>query len=271
MMTNKMSLQVDVQGEGSDAPLVLVGGGLTGWQSWLPHQKQLSKSRRVARVQPLAVQLGLENKPLPAGYSVDMESDALGAGLVDAGLAGPVDLVAWSYGGLIALDFALDHPERIRTLTLIEPPALWVLEATGAANAQTRHESTELRALYAQMKGDVSEEQLASFVRKAGLVPPGTAPSDLPVWPSWIEHRRSLRTGDAAWTHNDSAARLRAFPRRVLLVRGTGSSHFLHRILDGLASTLPRHEMLELPGGHAPQIVAFQDFMTKLAAFQATE
>jgi hypothetical protein len=28
--------------------------------------------------------------------------------------------------------------------------------------------------------------------------------------------------------------------------------------------------MIELPGGHAPQIVAMDDFLARLAAFQAT-
>ncbi len=34
---------------------------------------------------------------------------------------GPVDLVGHSYGGVIALDFATRWPERVRSLTLIEP------------------------------------------------------------------------------------------------------------------------------------------------------
>jgi pimeloyl-ACP methyl ester carboxylesterase len=269
MMTDAMKMQVDVKGEGGGAPLVLVGGGLTGWKSWEPHQARLAATRRVARVQPLSVQLGLENRPVPAGYSVDLESAALAAGLAAAGLAEPVDLVAWSYGGAIALDFALDHPERIRTLVLIEPPAFWVLEATGRLDEQARSESEELRTLYAGMRDDVSAEQLAAFVCKAGLCPPGTPPEELASWPSWMEHRRSLRTGDEGWSHTDSVTRLRGFSRRVLLVRGTGSTYVLHRILDGLAAALPHHETLELPGGHAPHLVAMDQFLARLAAFQA--
>jgi hypothetical protein len=34
----------DTKGEGR--PLVLVGGGLTGWLSWNPHQERLAAQRR---------------------------------------------------------------------------------------------------------------------------------------------------------------------------------------------------------------------------------
>ena len=73
----------------------------------------------------------------------------------------------------------------------------------------------------------------------------------------------------APWAHSDDAARLRAFQRPVLLVKGTGSSHFLHEIIAGLASAMPHAEMVEFPGGHAPQIAAMDAFLAKLATFEA--
>src|SRR5260221_2370205 len=91
-----MKMQTDMKGQG--APLVLVGGGLTGWLSWEPHQTRLAPTRKVVRAQLLSVQYGLEGRPLPEDYSVDMESRALSAAIDELGFAGPVDLVAWSYG-----------------------------------------------------------------------------------------------------------------------------------------------------------------------------
>jgi pimeloyl-ACP methyl ester carboxylesterase len=39
------------------------------------------------------------------------------------------DIAAWSYGALIALNYALHHPWHVRSLTLIEPSAYWVLRS----------------------------------------------------------------------------------------------------------------------------------------------
>jgi pimeloyl-ACP methyl ester carboxylesterase len=59
------------------------------------------------------VQYGLENRALPNNYSVKTESNALAATLDSLGLTDPLDIVAWSYGGFVALDYALDHQEHI--------------------------------------------------------------------------------------------------------------------------------------------------------------
>ena len=268
IMADAKTPKMPIDMKGSGRPLVLVGGGLTGWLSWEPHQARLAPTRAVGRAQPLAVRYGLENVPLPSDYSVKMESRALAASVEQIFPPGPIDFAAWSYGGVITLDYALDHPERVRTLTLIEPPAFWVLDATGTADSETDRESAEMRALYAQMVDDVSEAQLATFVRQAGLCPPGESPEQLPPWPLWVQHRRSLRTGDAVWKHRDDAARLRAFDKPVLLVKGTGSSHFLHRIEDGLAKELPHAQTIELPGGHAPNVISMDAFLERMTAFQ---
>ncbi len=257
-------MRVSVRGEGR--PLVLVGGGLTGMASWEPHQALLASQRKVARAQLLSVQYGLDARALPEGYGVPMEADALGRALDELGFLEPVDIAAWSYGAQITLDFALRNAARIRTLTLIEPPAFWVLDATGTNDDQARREVAEMRALYDTITGpDVTAEQLASFAHKAGFVPPDASPQAQPMWPSWFEHRRSLLTGDSSWRATGSRAALAGFTKPVLLVKGTGSRHKFHRIIDGLASALPLARVIELPAGHAPQLVSRDRFLAALA------
>lgn len=261
-----LKMQLDVKGDG--VPLVLVGGGLTGMASFAPHQERLAGERRVIRAQLLMVQYGLENRKLPQGYSLRMESDALANALRADGLDAPVDVVAWSYGAATSLDFALNHPDRVRTLTLIEPPAFWVLDGTGRMDAESAREKRELAALNAEMREDVSEDQLVRFMRLASIGPPDKAPQSLPQWPVWYQHRRSLRGNDAPLDHLDSVERLTAFEVPVLLVKGTGSSHFLHAIIDALAATLPNARVIELPAGHGPQIVSIDRFLAEVASFQ---
>ena len=42
------------------------------------------------------------------------------------GVKDPIVMVGWSYGAVIALDFALNHPKRVRSLVLFEPPSFWI-------------------------------------------------------------------------------------------------------------------------------------------------
>ncbi len=260
-----MKMQAEVTGNGR--PIVLIPGGLTGWGSWIPHARQLSTTRKVVRVQLLNVQFGLENRPLPEDYSVRTESGALEKTIDGLGLTGPIDLTAWSFGAETTLDYALNHPDRVRTLTLIEPPAFWVLRVNGGLDADAKEVARSLWTLHE----DISETQLEGFAKTVGLLQPGESGRKLPQWDSWLQHRQSLRNSRAVIVHDDTAARLKAFQPPVLLVKGTGSAPFLHRIIDGLAGNFPHTEVVEYPGGHAPQIVSMDRFMEKLARFQSLD
>jgi pimeloyl-ACP methyl ester carboxylesterase len=70
-----------------------------------------------------------------AAGSIKMQARVTGSGaplvLVAGGLTGwaswePFDLVAWSFGGLVSLDYALDHGERVRFLEEVgmRPPGM---------------------------------------------------------------------------------------------------------------------------------------------------
>ena len=258
-----MKMQAKTTGQGT--PLVLVPGGLTGWLGWDAHAARLSSKRKVIQVQLLNVEYGLDGRSLPAGYSVKAESGALAATIGDLGLKDPLDFVAWSFGAEVTLDFALDHPRQVRSLVLIEPPAFWVLRAKGPLDAETARVASMLQLL----REDITEDQLAQFLQTVGFLQPGQNARVLPQWPLWVRHRRSLRNSPAVVSHADDAARLRAFQPPVLLVKGTGSAGFLHQIISALAYFLPHAELVEMPSGHAPQIVSMDRFLAKLESFQA--
>ena len=56
-------------------------------------------------------------KPTLSGDAADLERIARRA-------EAPIHIVAHSYGGAVALNFAINNPERVASLTLIEP-VLW--------------------------------------------------------------------------------------------------------------------------------------------------
>jgi pimeloyl-ACP methyl ester carboxylesterase len=258
-----MKMQSEVTGNGR--PIVLVPGGLTGWASWEPFVKIFSEKRTVISVQLLGVQFGLENRPLPENYSVKTESDALAATLDSLGYNIPLDVVAWSFGAFTALNYALDHPDRIRTLTLIEPPAMWVLHTTGKWN----DEAQQAADFFQSQKGDITEDMLAEFMQRAGFVQPGESPRELPKWNYWVPFRHSLRINPSVVSFRDDVKRLKTFQPPVLLIKGTGSTKWLHRIIDGLSETIPHSQVVEFPGGHAPHIVSMDTFIPELEKFQS--
>ena len=255
-----MKMRLEISGEGT--PLVIVGGGLTGVLSWTTHAERLSPRHHVALAQPLGVQLGLENAPLPANYSVRMESRALAAGLDQAGWTEPVDLVGWSYGGLIALDFALERPERIRSLVLMEPDAAWSLPDYGRSDPEVR--KVEEDAL--RWADGVTEDELTAMMSE--MLGPGQSPREHPRWPVWNAHRNALRASTAIFRHHDDPARLRRFSKPVLLVKGKGTLRYNAVIVDTLARAFPIVRVVELPGGHMAPIVAGDRFLEEMEAFQ---
>lgn len=246
------------QGSGKGEPLVLMPGGLTGWVSWLPHAERLAPHRRIWRLQLRSVEFGDAGLPLPEGYSPATEKAALAETLTALGLSPPVDIVGWSYGAMVTLDFALDHPSWVRTMTLIEPPAFWVLPDDGRGSDLGPRLNSK----------NISEDELREFVEFAGFVRPGANALEHSQWPIWSAHRQSLRAIPSILSYKADDERLESFEPPVLLVKGTGSTQFYHRIIDELAGRLPHAEVAEWPAGHAPHIVSIDLFLDRLAAFQ---
>lgn len=262
-MRTPLILQYEVSGEGR--PLILVPGGLTGWKSWEPYVSYFTGlQRKVIRVQLLSVQYGLEDRPLPEDYSVKTESRALREVISALNLNAPADIIGWSFGAFISLDFALDNPEAIATLTLIEPPAFWVLLEKGELDVQTR----EIMHFFRTLKGNITDEMLSGFLEKAGFTQVGESPLNLPQWPQWLPYKKSLRNSRAIVNHTDDLKRLRNFKSPVLLVKGTGSAPFLHAIIDELEYDLPDARLIEMPEGHAPHIVSRDTFLQAWNKFQ---
>lgn len=251
---------------GNGEPLVLVPGSLTGWLSWIPHAETLAASRRVIRVQLHNVALGLTGDPLPPTYSGDYEVTALGKTLDDLAVQ-QADFACWSFGAAVALSYAIHHPERVRTLTLIEPPAFWVLRSRGPLPQSALDDQTFLRTLSTD---DVTEAQLVQFTHFAGLIPEDMDPRTIPQWDTWYQHRQSLRFGDAPYRHDDDIDLVRQFEKPVLLVSGEGSSPFYRDIIDVLLEELPDARMVAFPRGHAPHILSMRPFMARFTQFLST-
>lgn len=258
------SLLHEVKGQGE--PIVLVPGGLSGWLSWIPHAEQLSAERMVVRVQLRSIELAEAGEPFPDDYGTVTEREALRATVDELGLES-FDLAGWSYGGHVSLAFALEYPERVRTLTLIEPEASWVLRETGNAKDTLAENEAYDRSFTGR---EVTVDDFKDFLVRAGFGQPGDDFESLPSWPVWVRNRQVLSAIGTIHDYTDSLDRLRSLDVPVLAVKGTDTTQQDAAVVDDLVATAPRARLLELPGGHACHIENIDRFLDELTKHTGT-
>jgi pimeloyl-ACP methyl ester carboxylesterase len=225
-------LSFHVQEVGSGPPVVMVHGLLIGsLASWyFTAAPALSQKHRV-RVYDLRGHG--RSQPAASGYDVRTMAGDLAALVAD--LPGPIDVVGHSWGALVAMRFALDHPERVRRLALVEaplPPSS-VTEMAAFLSADGDLPARLLDALPVQLR-----EAVAGGRRQA---------------------QRLLRSLEHLLLHTTLVADLRAEPDvsdpelarlrcPCLVVYGDRSS--CAPAGERLARVLPDVTHLVLPGGH---------------------
>ena len=249
---------------GSGSAVVLLGGGLLGADGWGGVPSLLSTTHRVINAQSLAVQYGLENRALPAGYSLHTEVAALRASL-DAMHVEFADVIGMSHGAVTALVFALENPGRVRTLTLIEPPAFWLLPKHGYDDPDAR----AMQELIGSLRdATITESHVERFRCLLGECRDGRSPRQAPQWNQWVKYRNSLRGLYTIGDYSDDPARLRGLSIPTLVVNGADTAAFHRAINAALLGLLPRATMLELAGGHNSPASAPDYFVAEWDKFQ---
>ena len=152
----------------------------------------------------------------------------------------PMHLIGHSVGATVALRLAQAHPERVKTLTLIEP-VLFAAAREVAPDVLARH-AEGAEPLEQALEAKRYEEAAELFFGTWG----GGAPwSALPVEKqAEFAKRVHTVTGTKAHLYDDvagltSPGRLEAVTCPVLLVRGSGSPEIVAAIHDGLAARMP--------------------------------
>jgi pimeloyl-ACP methyl ester carboxylesterase len=256
-------LLYEVTGRGD--PIVLMPGGLSGWRSWIPFVEPLAKERQVVRVQLRSVELAEGGRPYPPDYGTLTEREGLRATVDELGLD-RFHLVGWSYGAHCSLAFTLEYPRRVGTLTVIEPPAVWILRETGhAMKALGQSEAFDL----ATAGKEISIADLKGFLLRAGLAKPGDDIEAMPGWPVWLHNRQVVSVNGTIWDYTDSLDRLRALEMPVLAVKGTETTEDLATIVDDLAATVPHGRVRQLPGDHACHLQNMERMLAELARHMA--
>ena len=215
--------------------VVLVHGSVSGAAATWAAQRALGARWRLVMVERPGF------PPGPPVERVDFDDDAV---LVAAALEDGAHLVGHSYGGVVSLLAAGRRPEAVRSLTVIEPPAMGVARGHPAVERFV----SDGERLWATGPTDDPEAFLRAFLTFVGasLEPPS------PRSPGLEQGARTLLVERPPWEAAIDLDVLRAAGFPVLVVSGRHDAAF-DEVCDVLETRLGA-ERAVLPGaGHTAQ------------------
>lgn len=194
-----------------------------------------------------------ESLPMPQRMSLDDNAALIGVLL--RRFDRPVHLVGHAFGAAVALRAALEHPDRLASMTLYEPMALHLLkpEHGGHAPAQRLIETLagDMRAACLRGESHIAARLFYDHCSGAGAFAALSAARQA----SLAAHAPRLCLDIAmAFNARQSLGSYAGLKLPVLLLSGTRSAGALRLIADRLAATLPvvRHAILPDQDHFAP-------------------
>jgi len=113
------SIKTNLHDVGEGSPVLMIHGsgpGVSAWANWRLNIGPLSRTKRV--IAPDMVGFGFTERPAGAVYGKALWTRHL-ADVLDALNIEQADIVGNSFGGGLALAFAIRHPDRVRRMVLM--------------------------------------------------------------------------------------------------------------------------------------------------------
>ena len=250
--------------DGAGIPLVILAGALANMNSLNVPVKDLSQNFKVIRMEHFNIEYAAEGRLLPKNYSVRTESEAIKYTLDSLGIKERVVLVGNSFGGLIALDFALNYPKRVRSLVLLEPPFFGLLLAKKESPEGLQRILDVTKEL--TPRAEITEVMVERF-RCLQLNCDTLNVRELPQWKAWVERKNIHRGGTSASGYKANFKKLKRFNKPVLLITGTKSNIVYKRITELLQAELPSAKTLYIESGHSITATAPKEVVKAIIEF----
>ena len=226
---------------GSGEPIVFVHGAPHDLRAWEPVREEIAKRYRFIAY----TQRYFGTEPWPdegKNYSIATHADDL-AKFITSLNAGPVHLVGWSHGGLVAATAAVSDPSLVRSLILYEASVISVLPAESPEGKIVREDR-------ARMFGPVvaAASETGDFIKAAKLLQevvfqlrPGefnSLPEDLQT--VLLDNARVVPLMFAAPPPPViTCDMLKDFTRPTLVMRGEKSRAFFTLISEAITKCVP--------------------------------
>ena len=237
-------LYYQVRGEGH--PVVLIHGGSTHVGMWDDQFDVLARHFKVVRYDVRGFGRSSSSQ---VGHSQWHDLRKL---LEHLGIE-RTHIVGLSLGGRIAVDFALEDPEKVAHLVLAGPglsgwqfePAEWINEVRAAKEAGDKRAATEawLRSPY--LTAIMEDPELAERIRQISY----------DTEHSWVQNLRAVQLTPPA------VERLSELKAPALLILGSRDANDAHRIVDFIAGNAPNAQTIIVEGaGHMVNMERPEEF-----------
>jgi pimeloyl-ACP methyl ester carboxylesterase len=242
---NGVRLQYVEQGSGE--PMVFVHGAPGDLRAWEPLREGIAGRYRFIAYN----QRYFGTEPWPddgKNFSIPTLADDL-ATFVTSLNAGPVHLVSWSFGGLVAMQAAVKNPSLVRSLILYEPNVISVLPAEAAEGKAAREDRSRLfgPAIAANKAGDAV--QAAKLAREAvfQLGPGGFDREPQAVQTRVLDNARTIPLLFAAPAPPPITCDvLKNFPQPTLVMRGEKTQVSFALISEAISKCIPGAQLVVL-------------------------
>jgi pimeloyl-ACP methyl ester carboxylesterase len=233
--------------EGSGEPVVFVHGLVTDLRTWQPVRREIARQHKFIAY----TQRYFGTKPWnDEGEQFSVATLAGDLAEFIASLdAGPVHLVAWSYGGQVATVVALNSPSLIRSLILYEPSVMSVLpEAGGEAKTAREDRATMLAPAMAASKAGDCVKASRLLLESVIKLPPGGSYLESESLQTMVdENARTTPLALAAPPPPDvTCDMLKNFSRPTLVMRGEQTHTAYVLINEAIVKSIPGAEQVIL-------------------------